>query len=380
MSIRKKGIDMLHSPEIGVALIGASGRVGRQVSALIAAHGARSRLRLVAVANSRTSRVAPEGLDPSTAAERLETAAPVPGKALAAALAALPHPLVVVDCTASAQIAAQYPRWLDAGIDIVTPSKLASSGARGLAGAIAAASVKSGACLRDSAAVGAQLPLLSTLRELRQAGDRVERFEAVLSGTLSFVLGRLEQGDALSAVVRDAVTLGYAEPHPAADLSGEDAARKLVILLRALGHDIELADLETVPLVDGATLAESDPQRLLAGLEGLDELWRARVAVAQARHERWIYRASFDGSRARVAPERVSTDHALAKLAPCENALILHSRYYRAAPLSIAGPGAGVELTAAAVFADLLDVAQRRASAATAARSPEIAELTAVAA
>ena len=342
-----------------IALIGACGRVGRQVSALIAAHGAGSGLRLVAVANSRTSRVAPDGLDPATAAERLETAVPVPDKALAAALAALPRPLVVVDCTASAQVAAQYPHWLGAGIDIVTPSKLASSGARGLAAEIAAASAKSGACLRDSAAVGAQLPLLATLRELRQAGDSIERFEAVLSGTLSFVLGRLELGEALSVAVRDAVTLGYAEPHPAADLSGEDAARKLVILLRALGHDIELADVETVPLVDGGHLAESDPRPLLARLGNLDELWRARVAVAQARRERWIYRASFDGSHARVAPERVSADHALAKLAPCENALILHSRYYRAAPLTIAGPGAGVELTAAAVFADLLDVARR---------------------
>lgn len=371
---------MSHTTAIDVALIGASGRVGRQVLVLIGAHGAGGRLRLVVAANSRTSLVAPDGLNPLRAMERLEAAAPVSSKSLVAALAALPRPLIVIDCTASAQIAAQYPRWLGAGIDIVTPSKLASSGDRGLIDAIVAACAKSGAHLRDSAAVGAQLPLLSTLRDLRQAGDRVERFEAVLSGTLSFVLGRLEQGDALSAAVRDAVALGYAEPHPAADLSGADAARKLVMLLRALGHDIELADVDIVPLVGGAHLAESDPQRLLAGLQGLDELWRARIAVAQARRERWVYRASFDGSRARVAPERVGADHALAKLAPCENALILHSRYYKAAPLTIAGPGAGVELTAAAVFADLLDVAQRRLPAVTSAHAPVIAGLAAVAA
>lgn len=351
---------MSRASEINVALIGASGRVGRQVLALIAAHNVGKRLRLVAAVNSRTRLITPAGLDPLDAAERLETASPASGESLVASFAGLPRPLVIVDCTASAQIAALYPRWFDAGIDIVTPSKLASSGERGLVAAIAAACAKSGACLRDSAAVGAQLPLLSTLRELYQAGDRIERFEAVLSGTLSFVLGRLEHGDALSTAVRDAVTLGYAEPHPAVDFSGQDAARKVVILLRACGRDIELDEVETVPLIEDGALAESDPQRLLAGLQSFDELWRARVAVAQARRERWIYRASFDGSRARVAPERVGAEHALAKLAPCENALILHSRYYCVAPLTITGPGAGVELTAAAVFAELLDVAQRR--------------------
>ena len=344
---------------VGVAVVGASGHVGRQLLDLIAGHDPGRLLRLVAVANSRAACVAPCGIEVADALHLLACAGSRGD--LATCLCELPRPLVVVDCTASLDIAACYPRWLGAGIDVVTPSKLASSADRVLAGAIAAARASSAAVLRDSAAVGAQLPLLSTLRELRQAGDRIERFEAVLSGTLSFVLGRLERGAALSVAVCDAVTLGYAEPHPGADLSGEDATRKLVILLRTLGHDIELAEVETVPLVDGPALAESDPQRLLGALAGLDKLWRARVAVAQARRERWIYRASFDGTRARVAPERVGAGHALAGLAPCENALILHSRYYRAAPLTIAGPGAGVELTAAAVFADLLDAARRHA-------------------
>ncbi len=303
------------------------------------------RMHLLAVANSRASLIAHDGLEPQHAAQRLEATEPSSGVAFVRALFALPQPLTIVDCTASAQIAAQYPRWLAAGIDIVTPSKHGPSADRALLAAIAAAQCASGACLRDSATVGAQLPLLDTLRALHQAGDRVERFEAVLSGTLSFVLGRTRQGEAFSAAVREAVDLGYAEPDPGADLSGEDAARKLVILLRALGHDIELGDVETVPL------AESLAPRELAGI---DEQWRARVAIAAARDERWIYRASFDGARARVGPERVTATHPLARLAPCENALILRSAYYHTAPLTIAGPGAGVELTAAAVFADLL--------------------------
>src|SRR5262249_895091 len=158
--------------------------------------------------------------------------------------------------------------------------------------------------------------LLATLRDLQRAGDRVQRLEAVLSGTLSYVLGRLQQGSALSAAVHEAVDAGYAEPHPARDLSGEDAARKLVILLRALGHDSEYHEVERVPLVDGALLDPPEPVQLLAALEQADAGWRARVAVAEVRHERWVYRASFENGHARIAPERVPQTHAFAGLAP----------------------------------------------------------------
>src|SRR5206468_8603647 len=100
--------------------------------------------------------------------------------------------------------------------------------------------------------------------------------------------------------------------------------------------------------------------QLPAALHDVDELWRARAAIAQARHECWIYRCTFADGKARVAPERIAAEHALAKLAPCENALILHSRYYSAAPLTIPGPGAAIDLTATAVLADVLAAARSR--------------------
>jgi aspartokinase/homoserine dehydrogenase 1 len=350
---------------IDIAVIGATGRVGRRVLELIAQREAawraiRLRPRIVAVANSRVQLVAADGVEPAGAAESLQAAPPA-----AAAIDLLTRcrrrPEVVIDCSASAAVAALYPRWLAAGSDVVTPNKAAGSGARALAAAIATARQASGARLYDATTVGAQLPLLATLRDLHGAGDRIERFEAVLSGTLSYVLAALERGAALSAAVRDAVQAGYAEPNPARDLSGEDAARKLVILLRSLGHDVELGDIDCVPLVDAALLEDTEPSRVLGRLAEADAGWRARVALAQARRERWVYRASFADGRARVAPERVAADHVLARLAPCENALILSSAFYRAAPLTIAGPGAGIDLTAAGVFADLLAAAQRRA-------------------
>lgn len=351
---------------VNIAIIGASGRVGRQLLELIATRPIAQRLRLVAVANSTRWLVVAEGLPAAAAAQTLSQSAAVAGAGLADALLHLPQPLIVVDCTASADIAACYPRWLAAGIDIVTPNKLGPSANRALADAITAAQASSGATLRDSTTVGAQLPLLGTLRELRDSGDRIEHFEAVLSGTLSFVLGRVDEGAALSTALREAIAAGYAEPHPGRDLSGEDAARKLVILLRALGEDIDFEAIERVPLVDADLLDEPDPLVLLESLEAPDLSWRARIAIAQARHERWIYRASFERCasglvRARVAPERVAQTHPLARLAPCENALILHSHYYCVAPLTISGPGAGTELTAAGVFADLLATARTHA-------------------
>jgi aspartokinase/homoserine dehydrogenase 1 len=343
--------------DLHLAVIGATGRIGKRVIELIdtrkdewRALGLRPRI--VFVASSRAAITDTSGIEAASVATLLGRAQTGSFESQWRSLASI-HPLVAIDCTASADIAASYPVWLARGIDIVTPNKHASSADSDLRAAIERAGARSGAELRDSTTVGAQLPLLATLRELRRAGDRIDRFEAVLSGTLSYVLGSLQNGKSLSQSIGEAIAAGYAEPNPACDLSGEDAARKLVILLRAAGIDIELRDVERLPLLESA---DGD---WLATASRLDETWRARAALAQARQERWIYRASFQNGRARVAPERVPVDDTLAKLAPCENALVLHSDYYRAAPLTIAGPGAGIVLTAAGVFADLLSVAER---------------------
>ena len=364
-----RSLPVAAAAEVNLVLIGATGRVGGRVLELLAEHaatGASPRLRLVAAANSRAWFAAPEGALPVQIAAHLASASAANSEGFIASLAALPRPLVVIDCTASAAIAAHYPSWLAAGIEIATPNKFGPSADRPLWRAILAAQGTGGTLVRDSGTVGAHLPLLGTLRELRQAGDRIERFEAVLSGTLSFVLGRVKEGAALSGAVQDAVALGFAEPNPARDLSGEDAARKLVIMLRALGHDVTYADIERVPLVEPTLIDGVDVAQLPARLREADELWRARAAIADARHERWIYRCAFADGKARVAPERIALEHPLAKLAPCENALILHSRYYNAAPLTIAGPGAGIDLTATAILADVLAAARERATQRTA--------------
>jgi bifunctional aspartokinase / homoserine dehydrogenase 1 len=336
--------------KLRIAVIGATGRVGARVVELVETRAREwsaigLRPRIVFAANSRASLADADGLDASSLAAKLRDGAAWPD------FGDLDVD-VVLDCTASLSVAARYPEWLAHGIHVVTPNKIASSADYALQTAILGAQARTGARLRDSTTVGAQLPLLATLTELRRAGDRIERLEAVLSGTLSYVLGSVQAGSSLSQSIGEAVALGYAEPDPACDLSGTDAARKLVILLRSAGIDIELSDVERIPLLE-----VGDDPWVKAAL-AVDETWRARAALAQARHEKWIYRASYEHGRARIAPERVTLDHPLARLAPCENAIVLHSDLYRAAPLTIAGPGAGIALTAAGVFADLVAIAE----------------------
>lgn len=350
---------------VHLAVIGASGRVGGRLLALLDEQHVALRargfdLRLIAAANSRKALIDASGLEAGTLAARLAAAEERTLAQWSHELLGRPErPLILIDCTASAEVAAQYPDWLAAGIDIVTPNKHGPSAAAPLADAIAAAQRQSGARLLHETTVGAQLPLLRTLRELTSAGDRVETLEAVLSGTLSYVLGRVQQDVPFSVAVREAVALGYAEPHPGADLSGADAARKLVILLRALGVTADLDAIDLQPLVSAEHLAEPDAARLLDALVDQDAHWRQAVAEARAAGECWIYRASWHEGVARLCAERVPLGHPLARLLPCENALRLSSSYYRAAPLTVAGPGAGIDLTAAGVFADLLEVIAR---------------------
>lgn len=354
-----------HCVTMPIAIIGAGGRVARRLIALL---GSRHRelqrsgiaLRVIAVADSRRACIDIDGIEPSTVSSRLADAPPSPLANLSHDLLALPQrPLLVLDCTASADVAACYPAWLAAGIDVVTPNKHGPAADAALSRAIATAQTQSGARFVHETTVGAQLPLLRTLRELTAAGDRVVSLEAVLSGTLSFVLNRVQAGQSFSASVRESIALGYAEPHPAADLSGADAARKLVILLRALGIRIDVADVQVVAPVGLDLLGEPDPSRLLDALDSVDAAWKEAATTAAADGEVWIYRASYRDGIARVAPERIANDQLLARLAPCENALRLQTRYYRDAPLTIAGPGAGIDLTAAGLYADLLGVIER---------------------
>ncbi len=268
----------------------------------------------------------------------------------------LPH-AVLIDCTASDAIAERYPDWLARGIHVITPNKHAGSGPISRYRGIRQELEKTSARWRYEATVGAGLPVIQTLRDLIDTGDRVLRIDGILSGTLAYLFNRYSQGMSFAQLVREARQAGYTEPDPRDDLSGTDVARKLVILAREMGRELELAQVSVESLVPSGTDDQSIDE-FLAGLGQMDETMSARLARAHEDNQVLRYVASLDHKgRAAVALESLPNDHPFANLALTDNVVAFTTERYRDNPLIVQGPGAGPEVTAAGVFADLLRVA-----------------------
>ncbi|GAB3062603.1 homoserine dehydrogenase [Stenotrophomonas tumulicola] len=262
---------------------------------------------------------------------------------------------VVVDATASETVAAEHAHWLARGVHVVTANKLGQGAQQQRALQIAARCVETGACYGDSATVGAGLPLLSSLRALVEGGDRIHRIEGVLSGSLAWLFHRYDGQQPFSAAVREALDAGFTEPDPRVDLSGEDVRRKLLILARAcglgLGDDQVLVD-SLVP----AALAALPHAQALAQLDQLDEPVRQRWQRANDAGQVLRFIGSVEAGAARVGVQSLAADHPLASGAGTDNRVAIHSDRYRHQPLLIQGPGAGAEVTAAALLDDVLRI------------------------
>ncbi len=268
----------------------------------------------------------------------------------------LPH-TVILDCSGSDAVAEQYPRWLAAGIHVITPNKQAGAGPLARYRAIRAATATSGARFRYEATVGAGLPIIQTLRDLIDTGDELHAVEGIFSGTLAWLFNRYDGSAPFSSLIHEAHALGYTEPDPRDDLSGVDVARKLVILAREAGSELSLEDVTIESLVPPA-LRKADRETCMARLEALDGPMAERFAAAIARDRvlRYVGHFDRDGS-ARVGIAELPADHAFAKLRLTDNVVQFSTRRYCENPLVVQGPGAGPEVTAAGVFADLLRVA-----------------------
>ena len=268
----------------------------------------------------------------------------------------LPH-AVVIDCSASDSVAAQYPAWLAAGIHVITPNKHAGAGPLPRYAAIREARASSGARFRYEATVGAGLPVISTLRDLLDTGDELVAVDGILSGTLAWLFNKFDGSTPFSGLVREAHALGYTEPDPRDDLSGMDVARKLVILGREAGMALSLEDVRVQGLVPEA-LRDTDRDSFMAGLASLDAPMQAALEAARARGcvLRYVARLQRDGN-ASVALQELPADHAFAHLRLTDNCVQFTTRRYRDNPLVVQGPGAGPEVTAAGVFSDLLRLA-----------------------
>ncbi|MBO9663272.1 bifunctional aspartate kinase/homoserine dehydrogenase I [Dokdonella sp.] len=268
----------------------------------------------------------------------------------------LPH-AVVLDCSASGAVAGKYAEWLAAGIHVVTPNKQAGAGPSARWRAIRAAAAASGARFRYEATVGAGLPVISTLRDLLDTGDELLAAEGIFSGTLAWLFNRYDGTRPFSQLVREAHALGYTEPDPRDDLSGTDVARKLVILAREAGVALDLADVSVESLVP-AGLRDLGADAFMQRLEELDQAVAVRHQHAREAGQvlRYVARLDRDG-KASVGLVALPGDHAFAHLRLTDNVVQFSTRRYHDNPLVVQGPGAGPEVTAAGVFADLLRVA-----------------------
>jgi len=268
----------------------------------------------------------------------------------------LPH-AVMVDCTASDDIAALYPRWLAAGIHVVTPNKRANSGTLDSLARLHTAQRDGGAHYLYEATVGAGLPIIQTLRDLRETGDRIRQIEGILSGTLSYLFNVWDGRQPFSEVLLDARRQGFTEPDPRDDLSGLDVGRKLIILAREMGLAIELADLALENLVP-PSLAACSTEEFLARAPELDAAMSARLTAARANGRVLRYVGALDAAseRATVGLVELERTHPFANINLTDNVVRYVTARYDRNPLVVQGPGAGPAVTAAGVFADLLRV------------------------
>ncbi|TZF83441.1 homoserine dehydrogenase [Cognatilysobacter lacus] len=272
-------------------------------------------------------------------------------------------PAIVVDATGSEAVAARHADWLARGAHVVTASKLGQGASLDRWHAIQAACVRGNTRYGDSATVGAGLPLLRTLRALRDGGDAVLAVAGVLSGSMAWVFGEYDGARAFSGFVRRALDAGYAEPDPRDDLSGEDVRRKLLILARTAGFLLEPNQVEVESIVPRA-LARLPPHDVDAALSQLDAPMRDRFRSAYRAGERLRHVARMDARNgrvvARVGLESLAADDPLATACGTDNRIAIHCERYDSQPLVIQGPGAGAGVTAAALLDDVLGIAQGR--------------------
>jgi aspartokinase/homoserine dehydrogenase 1 len=353
----------LSAQTVSIGLIGP-GQVGRAFLGQLAAAQQRLKnranldMRVRAIANSGRMLLDEQGIDLAHWREQLEASHTAYEPAAFAAhvrAAHLPH-AAIVDCSASAAPAEYYAGWLADGIHVITPNKQAGSGALARYRAIRAAS-EGGARFRYEATVGAGLPVITTLRDLIDTGDEIHAVEGILSGTLAWLFNTWDGSQPFSALVLEAKARGYTEPDPRDDLAGTDVARKLVILGREIGLELDLDAVSVESLVPAA-LGTATREEFLARIAELDAPMRARLEAARARGEVLRYVARLDrAGKASVGLMALPGTHAFANGRATDNIVQFATARYNVNPLVVQGPGAGPEVTAAGVFADLLRVA-----------------------
>jgi aspartokinase/homoserine dehydrogenase 1 len=268
----------------------------------------------------------------------------------------LPH-TVLIDATASTELPTHYESWLARGINVITPNKKSNTAPFAEYRSLRETARKNQRYFLYETNVGAGLPIIHTLRNLVETGDEIIKIEGVLSGTLSYIFNSLNGTRTFSGIVREAHALGFTEPDPREDLCGADVARKLIILAREMGLEVEMDAVQVESMVP-EDLRSASVAEYLDTLGRHDETIAELMNAARARGQVLRYVGTIDSDgRMSAGLRSYALDHAFANLTGSDNIVSFQTVRYNSQPMIVRGPGAGPEVTAAGVFADLLRLA-----------------------
>ncbi len=263
---------------------------------------------------------------------------------------------VFIDCTSNALVVDYYEDILNHSISIATPNKLAGSGPYDRFKKLKATAFKNGIKYLFETNVGAGLPVITTLNDLMQSGDKVLKIEGVLSGTLSYIFNNFKEGTSFSSVVKTANEKGFTEPDPRDDLNGMDVARKILILSREVGYDIELADVQIENILPKACLEAKSVDDFFIELEKENQHFEKLLEKATADNKVLRFIAKMEDGKATVSLQSVDMSNPFYSLSGSDNMISFTTDRYNERPLVIKGPGAGAEVTAAGVFAEIISL------------------------
>ena len=341
----------------GVGTVGSSliEQIASQRERLMKERGLK--LNVVGIASGHNAMFCREGLSLENYREALKQSAPSSMKRLKDEVIGMNiFNSVFVDCTASAQVAALYHDFFEHSISVVAANKVAASSDFANYAKLKATARKRNVKFLFETNVGAGLPIINTINDLINSGDKIQKLEAVLSGTLNFIFNTISKDIPFSETVRRAKEEGYSEPDPRIDLSGKDVIRKLVILSREAGYQFNQEDVEKHLFIPNSLL-EGSVEEFWKNLPSLDADFEQRRQRLESEHKHWRFVASLQEGKAKVSLEEVDEHHPFYDLEGSNNIILITTERYHDYPMLIQGYGAGASVTAAGVFADIMRIA-----------------------